>query len=42
MVFCFILGAIVFLIMVHPVAFWLLFVPIVLAVGIAIVNWLKQ
>ena len=40
--FCLILGAIVFLIMVHPVIFWLVFVPLTILVTVGFIGWLKK
>ena len=39
---CLLLGAIVFLIMVHPLIFWLLFVPISIILIVAFIGWLKR
>ena len=41
-VFCFILGAILFLAMVHPVVFWCAFVPFVVISAIMFIRWLKK
>jgi hypothetical protein len=40
--FCLILGAIIYMIVVHPVIFWILVVPISIISIIAFVGWLKR
>ena len=40
--FCLILGAILFLIMVHPLVFWLLALPLTIIFLIAFIGWLKK
>ena len=41
-VFCFILGIVVFLIMVHPVVFWCVFVPLVIIFVVFLVKFFKD
>ena len=40
--FFLLLGAIAFMIMVHPLIFWLLVVPAIIILIIAFVGWLKR
>ena len=41
-IFCFILGAILFLIMFHPIAFWLVFVPLILLFIACLLGFFKK
>ena len=41
-VFMFILGIIAFLLMAHPVAFWLVFVPLVLLLVASLLGFFKK
>ena len=41
-VFCFILGIVVFLIMVHPVVFWCVFLPLALIFVLSLVKFLRD
>ena len=41
-VFVFILGIIVYLIMVHPWVFFLLLLPLAIVIAIAFILWLKK
>ena len=40
--FIFIIGGSVFLLMEHPLIFWLVVVPIVILTGMSFVRWLKK
>ena len=40
--FVVILGILIFLIMEHPIAFWCVFVPLLVMLVITIVDWLKN
>jgi hypothetical protein len=40
--FALLLGAIVFLMMVHPAIFWLLIVPISIILIVGFIGWLKK
>ena len=41
-VFCFILGIIAFLVMVHPVVFWVVFVPLAIIFVVSLLAFLKK
>ena len=40
--FCLVLGAIIYLLWVHPIIFWLLVVPITIISLVGFVGWLKR
>ena len=41
-VFCFILGILVFFLMVHPLIFWFIVVPLLIVAVMCFIGWLKK